>query len=118
MATIGKPSEGSGPRNGSPWLIGGAVVVLVVAAATVYLFFFRSQPLDTAPIERQLEESPGELLLTLPFDSIERVECPDDVEVEEGGRFSCTVYGPRGRSTVIDLVQQDEEGNVEIVFNE
>lgn len=117
MTTIGQPSESPKPRSTNPWIVAAAVIGLIVVAIAVYVLFIRPQPLDTAPIESQLEESP-EFLQSLPFNAVERVECPDDVEVEEGGEFQCTVYGPRGRSTVIDLVQLDTEGSVDIVFND
>ena len=117
MTTIGQPSESPKPRSANPWIVAAAVIGLIVVAIAVYVLFIRPQPLDTVPIESQLEESP-EFLQSLPFNAVERVECPDDVEVEEGGEFQCTVYGPRGRSTVIDLVQLDTEGSVDIVFND
>jgi len=97
--------------------VAAAVITLIVVAVAVYDLFIRPQPLDTAPIETQLEEAP-EFLQDLPFNAFERVECSDDVEVDEGGEFQCTVYGSRGRSTVIDLVQLDTEGSVDIVFND
>lgn len=68
------------------------MIALIVVASAVYVFFIRPQPLDTAPIETQLEESP-EFFQRLPFDTVERVECPDDVAVDEGGEFQCSVYG-------------------------
>lgn len=41
------------------------------------------------------------------------VDCPDDVEAETGGTFTCTATDEEGHSLDVSVVQEDDEGNVD-----
>jgi hypothetical protein len=106
----GTPFATKSSSNKRILLIVGGVVALIVIALAVYFFVFAEPTLDTAPIESQIEEN----LAADPNAQVDQVDCPDDVTVEEGGEFQCTASGPGGEFTV-NLIQEDEEGNVRIV---
>ncbi len=40
------------------------------------------------------------------------VDCPDDVPAEAGGTFTCTATADDGSTATIEVVQQDDQGNV------
>jgi hypothetical protein len=40
------------------------------------------------------------------------VDCPDDVEAEAGGTFTCTATADDGSTATITVTQQDDEGNL------
>ena len=45
------------------------------------------------------------------------VVCPDDIEAKDGGEFTCTATDPDGNEIPIEVVQQDDEGNVNWTMN-
>ena len=108
--TPGSPFVTKSSSKKRIFLIIGGVVALVIVALVVYVLVFGEATLDTAPIESQIEEN----LAADPENQVDQVDCPDDVTVEEGGEFQCIASGPGGEFTV-NLVQEDEEGNVRIV---
>ncbi|MGH2749805.1 MAG: DUF4333 domain-containing protein [Actinomycetota bacterium] len=114
MRTIEPSNDSRQPSRKRLWLFLGGACALVVIILGVYVLFIRPQPLDTNPIESQIEASP-DLVPNLPFAEIERVDCPDDITVDEGTLFQCTVFATDGESVTIDLVQDDGNGNVRIV---
>jgi hypothetical protein len=40
------------------------------------------------------------------------VDCPDDVEAEAGGTFTCTATADDGSTATITVTQQDDQGNL------
>jgi len=44
------------------------------------------------------------------------VDCPGDVEVEQGGVFTCTATSTDGAVAVLELTQTDDAGAVEWRF--
>jgi hypothetical protein len=40
------------------------------------------------------------------------VDCPDDVEIEEGATFECGVSAAGGVEAKVEVTQSDDEGNV------
>ncbi len=79
----------------------GAIVGLVVTNST-------EKTLDLDRAERSITEN----LQTeyVGFD-VDRVTCPDDVEVEAGAEFTCTTR-IEGQQLDIVVTQEDDEGNV------
>lgn len=47
------------------------------------------------------------------FDVDVVVECPDDIEAEEGASFECTARDEEGNSLSLQVVQSDDQGNVD-----
>lgn len=43
---------------------------------------------------------------------VKDVSCPNDVKLEKGGRFTCTVTAKDGTKGQVQVVQKDENGNV------
>lgn len=78
-----------------------ALAVLAVAACT--------KTLDTEGLEgelkAQIEEQTGS--------PIASVSCPEDVEVETGGEFTCTAEEESGATFTITVTQRDDKGNVD-----
>ncbi len=66
-----------------------------------------TETLDSSQVEREIKEGiekqsgPGTI----------QVECPDDVEKEAGGRFTCTARTP-GAEAPVEVVQRNDEGNI------
>ena len=66
-----------------------------------------TETLDSSQVERVIKEGnekqsgPGTI----------QVECPDDIEKEAGGRFTCTARTP-GAEAPVEVVQRNGEGNV------
>jgi phospholipase/carboxylesterase len=46
------------------------------------------------------------------LDPVISVECPGDIEMEEGNDFQCVARDDRDRTILIDVAQDDAEGNV------
>jgi hypothetical protein len=44
-----------------------------------------------------------------------KVECPDDIEVEEGRKFECDLTAPNGDPVIVEVTLVDEEGTYEAV---
>ena len=40
------------------------------------------------------------------------IDCPDDVEAEEGGVFECDLSAEGGIEAKVEVTQEDDEGNV------
>lgn len=64
--------------------------------------------LDAAGLEEQLS---AELHDRFP-DSTWQVSCPDDVQPEAGGTFTCTATDDGGGSVDLEITQDDGEGRV------
>lgn len=66
-----------------------------------------TETLDSSQVEREIKEGiekqsgPGTI----------QVECPDDIEKEAGGRFTCTARTP-GAEAPVEVVQRNDEGNI------
>lgn len=41
------------------------------------------------------------------------VSCPDDIEIEEGREFECTLIAPDGDEVRVDVTLTDDEGRFE-----
>ena len=44
--------------------------------------------------------------------TIDSVECPDDVDIEAGHTFDCTVNVSDGSTETVTVTQDDDEGNI------
>jgi hypothetical protein len=81
-----------------------AIVPIVLAVAGC------SKKIDTDKAERSIKaglqsKSGGTV-------AIASVTCPDDVDIEKGKRFDCTVKGTNGRTATVTVVQTDDKGSV------
>jgi len=84
-----------------------AVVTLVSMAACQGSCNFGGG-FDAEKLEAQIADGIGEQTDL----DLDRVECPDDVEEEEGGTFECKVYDHEDRVSIV-RVSMLGEGNVE-----
>jgi Domain of unknown function (DUF4333) len=80
-----------------------AVVVIVLAGASC------TKPLDTSGLETTLKQQLEAELGTTGL----RVTCPDDVNVQKGGRFDCTVTKSGAASLTVEVTQKDDKGHVD-----
>ncbi|MGY1705367.1 DUF4333 domain-containing protein [Geodermatophilus sp. SYSU D00697] len=110
------PPAGSGapqppaPRRRTGAVIGSIAGVLVVAGLVVGgLLLFGPRTLDTAEVERQIAALTEEQVGVAAAD----VSCPEDVDAEAGGTFSCTGTLD-GQEVSFTVEQIDDEGNVQI----
>ncbi|MGH2724858.1 MAG: DUF4333 domain-containing protein [Actinomycetota bacterium] len=88
---------------------GGILVLAALLGTGACQFSFGGSKLDTDKIEaevtRGIEDQTGV--------AVQSVDCPDDVELEAGNTFTCTVTAEDGSTGQVDVTQQDDEGNVE-----
>lgn len=83
------------------WTLCAAAVLTVLATGC-------SQTLEGGDIEREVAAEVDDQ------QGVEvEVSCPDDIEAEDGGTFTCTATDPEGTEWDVNVVQQDAEGNVE-----
>ncbi len=83
------------------------LAVAAAAALTGCSVSIGGSDLDTSELETEIEEELGAQGVP---DSA--VDCPDDVEVEEGDEFTCTATAPDGSTATILVTQTDDDGNV------
>ena len=85
----------------------GRARYLVVIAA-VALAGCGESTLDAGDIESevtpQVEEQTGTKDVT--------IDCPDDIEAEEGADFECDITAQGGVEAKLKVTQEDDEGNV------
>ena len=82
--------------------------VLCAAAALALFAAGCSQTLDGGDIEREVAAGVDDQ------QGVEvEVSCPDDIEAEDGGTFTCTATDSEGTEWDVSVVQQDADGNVE-----
>jgi hypothetical protein len=70
----------------------------------------RERLLDTGPVERGIARG---IEADRPGTEVVSVTCPEDVELEKGGRFTCRVKGSKpGEDAIATVTQVDDEGRV------
>ena len=89
-------------RAALPLLAVGAAAALVGCSVSV-----GGSDLDTGELETEIEDG-----LEAQGVSDSAVDCPDDVEAEEGDEFTCTATAPDGSTATILVTQTDDDGNV------
>lgn len=86
-------------------------VGVVLAGCSGSVSIGSSDQLDTAKLENTLTEASQN---AFPAFSVGNAQCPDDVKLEAGGTFTCTV-DVEGQPLRFDVTQDDEKGNVSYV---
>jgi len=81
-------------------LMAAATLALATAACT--------KTLDSGGLESTLQEQ----LTRETASTITSVDCPDEIKVEAGGTFECTVTEESGTTFTLSLTQTDDEGHV------
>jgi len=114
-APFGQPAPPFGyqqPRKKKTGLIVGSIVAAVVVIGGLVvgaILLFGTRTLDEADAAQQVSAAGEQLIGTTPQD----VSCPADVEVRQGGTFTCTAT-VEGQDVSFTVTQQAEDGNVEI----
>jgi cytoskeletal protein RodZ len=114
-APFGQPAPPFGyqqpPKKKTGLIVGSIVgaVVLIGGLVVGAIFLFGSKTLDQGDAEQQVSAASEQLTGTAVAD----VSCPADVEVEQGGTFTCTAT-LEGQDISFTVTQKDDEGNVEI----
>lgn len=72
-----------------------------------------TETIDAEDLERQLAEQLSEDAGVNPINV--SVECPDEIEVEEGRQFECTLIAPDGDHVRVDVTLTDDEGGFDAV---
>ena len=83
-----------------PAAIALLLAALVGACGTAKLDTDKAEPAIRAGITRQTGVR------------IDSVHCPDDVEVQRGGRFRCEAVAADGQRAAVEVTQRDDEGNI------
>ncbi len=90
-------------------LVAAIVVGAIVLSACSFEASVGSSGLDMEKLENGIfdgiEEQTGV--------EMESVECPEEMDEEEGLNFECTATDTSGESVQVRVVQTDDEGNVE-----
>jgi hypothetical protein len=88
----------------------------LLAAATLAalgLVACGTKTIDSEDLEQQLTEQLSADAGVNPDDV--SVECPDDIEAEEGREFDCTLTAPNGDEVRVEVTLTDDEGGFEAV---
>ena len=67
--------------------------------------------IDRADLERQLADQLGRSAGVAP----KGVDCPDDIEVETGRKFDCTLTAPNGDAVRVAVTLTNEDGGFDAV---
>ena len=114
-APFGQPAPPFGypqpPKKKTGLIVGSIVAAVVLIGGLVVgaIFLFGSKTLDKGDAEQQVSAA-SEQLTGAPA---EGVSCPADVEVAQGGTFTCSAT-LEGQDISFTVTQKDEQGNVEI----
>lgn len=81
---------------------------LVAVAAAALLGGCGEETLDTGQIEEEITPAIEEQTGTREV----AVECPDDIEAEQGADFECDLTAQGGIEAKVKVTQEDDEGNV------
>jgi hypothetical protein len=73
-----------------------------------------AEKIDTADLEAKLQEQLGQSAGVEP----RSVDCPDDIEIEKGRKFDCTLTAPNGDEVRVEVTLTNEEGGFEAVVPE
>jgi hypothetical protein len=87
-----------------------AIVPIALALALALALAGCSKKIDTDKAERSIKA--GLQSKTGGRVAIASVTCPDDVDIDKGKRFDCTVKGTNGRTGTVTVVQTDDKGSV------
>lgn len=103
------PTADSRPRGA--WVAIAMVVVLLGIAGVAVAFLFSAVSsqtrLDTAVVEQQIAEA-----LSQSSGLTTTVTCPDEVTIAAGDTFTCMATTDDGRTAQIEVIQDDDQGNV------
>ncbi len=88
--------------------MGRARYFVVAVAASVALAGCGESTLDADEIEDEITPQVEEQTATRDV----AIDCPDDVEAEEGGEFDCDLTAEGGIEAKVAVTQTDDEGNV------
>ena len=81
------------------------------AALSLLLLAGCAQKIDTADLEaklqRQLSQGAGP--------EAKSVDCPEDIEIEKGKKFNCTLTAPNGDKVRVEVTLTDDEGGLRAV---
>jgi Domain of unknown function (DUF4333) len=114
-APYGQQNPGFGypqpPKKKTGLIIGSLVGALVLIGGLVVgaIFLFGSKTIDQADAQREVGQLGEQLLGVAP----EGVNCPADVEVKNGGTFTCTAKVD-GQDVKFTVTQTDDQGHVEV----
>ncbi|MEA2452412.1 MAG: hypothetical protein QOG04_1122 [Actinomycetota bacterium] len=83
-------------------------IALVVVAAAALLTACSASTLKAEDLNKEISAQ-----LQDRFDVEAVVECPNDIEPKEGGTFECTASDTEGNSLPVQVVQNDDQGNID-----
>jgi hypothetical protein len=86
------------------------VLLVLAALASALTASGCAKQIDSAKAERSIKA--GLERQTNGRANIASVMCPDDVDVQKGKRFDCTVKGTNGQTATVTVAQTDDKGDV------
>ncbi len=103
---------GKDARFGRRYLITALVIAALGTGACNFSFSVGDKNLDTEALEAELKTQ----ITAQTGVTIATATCPQDVPIEQGGTFTCTVATEDGTETDVAVTQDDDEGNVSWVL--
>ena len=85
-----------------------------VLALPLLLLAGCAETVDNADLESKLKDQLGQSAGVEP----RSVECPEDVEIEKGKTFDCTLTAPNGDEVRVEVTFTNDEGGIEAVVPE
>jgi len=82
----------------------GAALALVLAGCG-------EKKLNTGDVEAKLKTELGKSAGVQP----KAIECPDDIKVEKGRKFNCTLIAPNGDRVTVNVTLTDDKGGLSAV---
>jgi hypothetical protein len=73
-----------------------------------------AEKIDSADLESKLKDQLGQSAGVEP----RAVDCPDDVEIEKGKTFDCTLTAPNGDEVRVEVTFTNDEGGIKAVVPE
>ena len=81
--------------------------IVAVMAAALFLGAC-SKTIDIPKVESEIKSG----ILTQTGISVLSVDCPDEVDAEEGNTFECTAVGEDGSTATVEVTQTSDEGDI------
>jgi hypothetical protein len=99
-------------RTGRAAGIAIAVLVVLVALGGTALYFFGAKTLEPESVQNEIVRITEEAVQVTPTD----VTCPEDIEAQAGGTFTCTATVD-SRPMTYSVHQDNDEGDLTITYD-
>lgn len=88
------------------YLVSGAALLVALPLAAC-----GDKTLNTSDLESKLKDQLGKSAGVQP----RSVSCPDDIKVEKGKKFNCTLVAPNGDNVTVNVTLTNDKGGFQAV---